>query len=283
METKERRISSALILSFILPGLGQVYNGQLKKGIVFLLLPPSIGITLTIFGLIPFVIAGILSIAFFVLILWDSVKQAKIVKKIDLKRYNKWYYYLLIFILFLLVDVFIFEDLKRYKSYRIPTGAMIATIIPGDYVVMDKFAYDFTIPITQSKTKYSDIERGDIVVFPNPIDPEIDYLKRVVAIGGDVLEIQGDLVSINGQIENASYAYFNQNILPVDNKIKNTIPAGKLWVMGDNRRNSFDSRHYGVIDESSIKGKIEVIYWSHDPTKNLFNGYSFHRIGKLLE
>ena len=185
-------------------------------------------------------------------------------------------------LIFALIVAFIFRT-WLYAPYRVPTGSMIHTIEIGDHIFVNKHAYGFVIPFTDGRIMESRVERNDIVVFPYPEDPDIDFIKRIIAIGGDKVEIKGEKVYINGKQETGEFLYFDDSLFPAELERSFTVPEGKLWAMGDNRRNSKDSRYWGFVDESTVEGKGVIIYWSHDSRENLFTGYRFDRIGKLLK
>lgn len=176
-----------------------------------------------------------------------------------------------------------------YSPYRVPTGSMIPTIKIGDYLFADMHAYGFVIPFTDKKLFRSKVERNDIIIFPNPHDPSIPYIKRAVGIAGDEIEIIGEKIYINGEPENKEIPYYDKRYLPVtyspefDVPRKFVVPEGKIWPLGDNRRNSLDGRFWGFIDESDVRAQGLFIHWSHDPDQGLLSGYRFDRIGKWLE
>lgn len=170
-----------------------------------------------------------------------------------------------------------------YAPYRVPTGSMIHTIEKGDHLFVNKHAYGFVVPFTETRIFRSKVSRKDIVVFPYPEDPSIDFIKRVVAVGGDEIEIIGEMVYVNGERENAPYLYYDDKLLAMPENFKVKVPKGKLWVMGDNRRNSKDSRYWGFVDEKTVEGKGVIIYWSHNPENWLLSGYRFDRIATLLK
>ena len=173
-----------------------------------------------------------------------------------------------------------------FAPFQIPTGSMVPTILEGDRIFATLYDYGMPIPFTGSKVFRSKVERGDIIIFPFPEDPSTDFIKRVVAVGGDRLEIRGKQLFINGNLQEEPFAFYDpsfpagghsQQFGPIQ------VPPGKLFVMGDNRYNSSDSRVWNYVDESTVKGKGQVIYWSHDPEAGLLSGYRFSRIGKFLE
>jgi len=169
-----------------------------------------------------------------------------------------------------------------FAPYRVPTGSMIHTIEIGDHLFVNKFAYGLIIPFTDTKIFSSEVERGDVVVFPYPVNPDVNFIKRVIGVGGDTIELIGENIYINGKLEKEEFVFLDDSIYTVamDNKIE--IPEGKLFVMGDNRRNSKDSRYWGFVDEKKVEGKGAIIYWNHNPNSSLLSGYRLDRIGTIM-
>jgi len=174
------------------------------------------------------------------------------------------------------------------QAFKIPSGSMLETLQIGDQILVNKFIYGVKIPFTDGKTliPVKDPERNDIVVFKYPEDPSKDYIKRVIAVAGDTLEIVNKKLYVNDKlVTDQSWAqYKDPRILPGqittrDNLRKITVPANKLFVMGDNRDNSHDSRFWGFVDLSEVRGEAIIIYWSWD--KAHFS-VRFNRIGTLL-
>lgn len=172
--------------------------------------------------------------------------------------------------------------------FKIPSGSMYPTIEIGDHIFATMFSYGIPIPFTDVKLARRDVQRGDIVIFPFPKNPEIDYIKRVIATGGETVSIRNNQVMINGKPLEEPYSYYDQryrsngkerdsNFGPVK------VPAGHLFVMGDNRYNSLDSRYWGFVDEKTVKGRGWIIYFSHDPEAGWFAGYRIGRIASTLQ
>jgi signal peptidase I len=186
-------------------------------------------------------------------------------------------------VLALLIRAFIVQ------AFKIPSGSMIPTLLIGDHILVNKFLYGTRIPFTDKKILVlREPEKGDIIVFKYPVNPEKDFIKRVVATGGDVIEERNKVIYINGKAQKESYTqHYDSNVRfnsefgmdPRDNFGPITVPDGKLFVMGDNRDASYDSRYWGFVDLKSIKGKALIIYWSWDPN----NWVRFGRIGRLIE
>jgi signal peptidase I len=150
------------------------------------------------------------------------------------------------------------------QAYHIPTESMENTLLVGDYILVDKFTYHFREP-----------QPGDVIVFQYPLNPNKDYVKRCVAIEGQVVEIRGKVLYIDGQEEAtvSTIAYTDPKILPAslsnrDNFTPIRVPPGQVFVLGDNRDNSRDSRVWGFLDKELIKGRGLGIYWSWAPDPN---------------
>jgi len=145
------------------------------------------------------------------------------------------------------------------QAFKIPSGSMLPTLQIGDHILVNKFIYLFTDP-----------KRGDIIVFRFPQDEGRDFIKRVVALPGEKVEIRRKQVFVNGTPLQEPYAvHLDQSIQdnphsPRDNFGPLEVPPGQLFMMGDNRDFSMDSRFWGFLDRKKIRGKAFVIYWSWD-------------------
>ena len=133
------------------------------------------------------------------------------------------------------------------------------------------------IPVAQPKT-------SDIIVFQFPKDPKLDYIKRVIGVPGDIVEIRDKKISINGKSFADRHGVYKDPLIhpaavdPRDNYGPVTVPADKLFVMGDNRDNSFDGRFWGFVDYRAVRGKAWIIYWSWDVQQPLFSLERFRSI-----
>ena len=171
------------------------------------------------------------------------------------------------------------------QAFKIPSGSMIPTLLIGDHILVTKFIYGTKIPFSdKSFLVFKQPEKGDIIVFKYPEDPKKDFIKRVVATGGDTLEERNKIIYVNGKEVTEPYAYHGDSFVrprgdPRDNFGPLIVPENKVFVMGDNRDQSFDSRYWGFVDIKAIKGKALIIYWSWDPGNRL----RFNRIGRLVK
>jgi len=179
------------------------------------------------------------------------------------------------------------------QAFKIPSGSMLETLQIGDQILVNKFIYGIKIPFTGGKIliPMKEPQKGDIVVFEYPEDPSKDFIKRVVATGGDTLElIDKKLYVTNKMVEDEVYAvYKTKDIIPGnfssrDNLRKIKIPENKLFVMGDNRDNSHDSRFWGFVDLKAVRGEAFIIYWSWNKDKfvPIWNSVRWARIGDIL-
>ena len=173
------------------------------------------------------------------------------------------------------------------QAFKIPSGSMKDTLLIGDHLLVNKFTYGVKAPfIKKTIIPINNPQRGDIIVFEFPEDPSKDFIKRVVGIEGDTIEIKNKKVFVNGKLDENSHAMFRDTKIysgmaqPRDNLGPLTVPPGKLFVMGDNRDFSYDSRFWGFVDLVAVKGKAFIIYWSWDKEK--FN-VRWSRLGHLLE
>lgn len=145
------------------------------------------------------------------------------------------------------------SDPSRFKAYKMTSESMAPTLMPGERILVDVKYYRDHKP-----------ERGDIVLFEYPEDPSRDWLKRVIAMEKDVVRGKNKKIYLNGRLLEESYVRYTRNeVIPeLDNFGPITISKGTLFVLGDSRDQSIDSRHFGVISVEKVKGKAVYLYWS---------------------
>lgn len=180
------------------------------------------------------------------------------------------------------------------QAFKIPSGSMKSTLLIGDHILVNKFIYGIKIPFWNKEIlHFSDPKRQDIVVFKYPVDPSKDFIKRVIGLPGDTVRIQDKVVYVNDQRLVEPYAVFSDSkIMPAglstrDNMGPIIVPLNCLFVMGDNRDESYDSRFWKFVDIKELKGKAFIIYWSWNrdgeltwkPTESYVR---WNRIGKWL-
>jgi len=162
------------------------------------------------------------------------------------------------------------------QAFKIPSGSMENTLLVGDHIFVNKFVYGYHVPYTKGRIlAFKTPKRGDIVVFVFPEDPSKDFIKRVVGTPGDLVEVRRKTVYINGAPVAEDYTRYADGkssdgndveglIRGRDNMPPVRVPAGKLFMMGDNRDRSYDSRFWGFVDMDAVIGKALFIYFSID-------------------
>lgn len=155
------------------------------------------------------------------------------------------------------------------QAFKIPSGSMKPTLLIGDHLLVNKFIYGVKIPFVRKVLiSVSEPKRGDVVVFIYPEDRSKDFIKRVIGVGGDTIEIRNKKIFLNGlPYQDIRGVYVDDfvipgSIQPRDNFGPFTVPKGTLFTMGDNRDQSYDSRFWGVVDMKDVLGKAMFIYWS---------------------
>ena len=184
------------------------------------------------------------------------------------------------------------------QAFKIPSGSMEDTLLIGDHIIVSKFAYGMQVPRpamievfglrvpfleTKLYNTWGSIERGDVVVFRFPGDRSKDYIKRAIGLPGDRVEINHRVIYINGKQMDDPFGVFKNGAGMGFDKMDSfgpiTVPEGDVFVMGDNRDRSFDSRYWGTVPIYDIKGKAFIIYWSWDGNGSWIR---FKRIGQLI-
>jgi signal peptidase I len=157
------------------------------------------------------------------------------------------------------------------QAFKIPSGSMIPTLQIGDHILVNKLAYGIRVPLYgHYLVDFGKVQRGDVIVFIFPEDRSKDFIKRVVGVAGDTVEIRGKKIFLNGKQIEDPYAHFEgddpQNVLPAsrDDFGPTRVPENQLFVMGDNRDRSYDSRFWGFVNLDDVRGKAFLIYWSWD-------------------
>jgi signal peptidase I len=210
-------------------------------------------------------------------------------------------------VLFMLIRTFLFE------AFKIPTGSMEGTLLVGDFLLVNKAVYGAEVPYTHTRLPaFNTPTRGDIIVFLPPHDPHRNYVKRIIGMAGDTVEMRDKIVYRNGAPLVEPYVRHTDPITdpPADQMIWQVqylvhrpahwtdyhptrdnwgplvVPAGKVFALGDNRDSSEDSRYWGFLDETAIKGRPMFVYYSYqkDLTRPLdwLTGVRWGRIGDLV-
>ncbi|MBN2568859.1 MAG: signal peptidase I [Deltaproteobacteria bacterium] len=172
------------------------------------------------------------------------------------------------------------------QAFKIPSGSMKETLLIGDHILVNKFIYGVKIPfLRKTLIPLKEPERGDIVVFIYPMDRSKDFIKRTVAIEGDVIEIKNKKIFINDKPYNDGHGIYTDSLViphsmqPRDNFGPVKVPEDSIFVMGDNRDQSFDSRFWGFVKLEDVLGKAFIIYWSWD---KINNDVRWNRLARIL-
>ena len=294
---KHRRLPwLAVVLSWIMAGLGHIYCGRFVKGLIFtflvcIFIPVFFGalsVGPSSVRVIVIILSFLISIVIWLAAIIDSWHTAKHTSaSYTLKDYNRWYVYVLLVLMGTGGSTQIAFNIRTtlLEAFRVPTASNYPTIVPNDRILANKLAY-----------KNRDPKRGNLIVFLNPEDRRQNYIKRVIAIAGDTVEIKdGQLyindeqlqrqklaqsaldnikVEVNGEpLEgdifeetngNAHYKIFLAG--PPHNQrttdfTKITVPEHHCFVLGDNRNLSHDSRHFGPVSLATVIGRADYLYW----------------------
>ncbi len=163
------------------------------------------------------------------------------------------------------------------QAFKIPTGSMEENLLIGDHLLVNKFVFGPTASRPERAVlPVGTLARGDVVVFKYPVEPERDFIKRVIGLPGETIEVKEKKVYINGKPFEEPYVHFLappaaqselHEVTSFDVRERYgpvTVPANQYFVMGDNRDNSQDSRYWGFLPRENVKGKALVIYWSYE-------------------
>lgn len=193
------------------------------------------------------------------------------------------------------------------EPFRIPTGSLEPSLIPGDFIATNKFIYGLRLPVSHTKIfRLGEPKVGDIVVFKFPVEPDKNLIKRIIGVGGDKISYKNKIIYINGveqpqkDLGPESYIDENGNMIKVEryqeiiNGIKHdiyknpddpaqdfsiTVPPREYFAMGDNRDNSLDSRYWGFVPEGNLIGKAFMIWFSWDKISHTIR---WNRMGEII-
>ncbi|OPL16416.1 MAG: S26 family signal peptidase [delta proteobacterium MLS_D] len=193
--------------------------------------------------------------------------------------------YLLTFAIAVLIALFVRTFVVQ--AFKIPSGSMRETLLVGDHILVNKFIYGVKLPVVRKTIiPVGEPERGDVIVFIYPEDRNKDFIKRVIAVAGDRVEIRNKNIFVNGVIHTDGHGIYEDDITyprsvqPRDNFGPVVVPEKHVFTMGDNRDHSYDSRYWGFVDLDDVLGKAFLIYWSWDRDKHRVR---WNRIGTVLK
>jgi signal peptidase I len=175
------------------------------------------------------------------------------------------------------------------QAFKIPSSSMEPTLQVGDYILVNKFIYGIRIPYTNTKFfEFRKPQRGDIIVFIYPKDTSKDFIKRVIGTEGEKVEIRENKILINDQVIEDPWGHFEKSdwmkmLQSIDRFGPVVVPKNSLFVMGDNRDNSQDSRYWGFVNDNAVKGKAFIIYFSwNSGAPDLLDKVRWARLGSLI-
>jgi signal peptidase I len=205
------------------------------------------------------------------------------------------------------ITMYLFAATTMVQAYVVPTGSMEGTIRIGDHLLVDRVGYATPDPIGRHILPYREIRRGDVVVFRYPEDIRITYVKRVIGLPGDRIRLENKQVVRNGSRLVEPYTqHISPNVQPYRDNFplepdtyttargrdmlahhvrdgEVVVPADSLFVLGDNRDNSADSRYWGFVPRSYVIGKPLVVYWSYDASTEDLQSWSFSHFADVAE
>jgi signal peptidase I len=198
--------------------------------------------------------------------------MAKARKKSLVREYSE--------IIVLAVGLALFVRTFFIQAFRIPSESMEDTLLVGDFLFANKLLYGPKLPLINVRLPaIRDPKPGDIIIFKYPNDPKVDYIKRCVAVEGQAVELIDDQLYVDGVLQEEGFTKYVFGSRPDRHFGPFTVPEGHVFMMGDNRDNSADSRAWGPLDKKLISGKAMFIYFSWNPRSHSIR---FSRIGDLI-
>jgi signal peptidase I len=214
--------------------------------------------------------------------LCDLRKEERMVKKKFIKEYLE------PIVVAVLIAIFIRTFI--IQAFKIPSSSMEPTLLVGDHLLVSKFIYGIKIPFADTKLfQFKNPKRGDIIVFIYPKDRSKDFIKRVIGTEGEKVEIIRNKIYIDDKLIDDPWGYYYEGsnwtkyLQPMEKFGPVVVPKDSLFVLGDNRDNSQDSRFWGFANINAVRGKAFIIYFSWDRyAQNLLNKIRWMRFGKLI-
>lgn len=241
---KKRRWWTTFFMGLLVPGVGQVHVGELKKGILLCLLqvvPGGIGYALL--GTFEGLLLGLcLMLGYHVLVASEAALKAWRMSGILPEQQPRSWYYPAFIVANILLSMSVSMGQSRYEAFVVPSSSMIPALEPGDHFMGERIQPD------------APLQRGEIVVFLRP--DGVNFVKRIAALPGDEVVVRNGLVSVNGQVVNRGVSLGN----PPDRSL--TVDAGNVFVLGDNSGQSWDSRFFGPVGRHKVHFKALYLYWA---------------------
>jgi signal peptidase I len=245
----------AAIFSLLVPGLGHFYVNDLERAIrlyfiAFITVVSALFIFAGAFWTMILSFLGTMGLVIFICV--DAIRRAVGEHVAPRSRYQHPLIYILIIAIHVLGVAPLFRSASPYQAYRIPTSSMKPTLQVGDHIMARKTPGGF-----------HESERGQLVVLAHPGASDKVVVKRIVGLEGEVIETRGRSVIVNGRILDEPYATPGE-IEELHHSRSVLVPEGAVFVLGDNRGNSEDSRHFGPVPEASIEARLLYRYFSRD-------------------
>ncbi len=183
-------------------------------------------------------------------------------------------------IIVLAVALALFVRTFFVQAFRIPSESMEDTLLVGDFLFANKLVYGPKLPfIDRQLPAIRDPDPGDIIIFKYPGDEKTDYIKRCVAVEGQTVELKNNRLYVDGELQGESFAKYILGERPQQHFGPYVVPEGHIFMMGDNRDNSADSRQWGPLDKRLVTGKAMFIYFSWNPRAHSIR---FSRLGDII-
>ena len=264
----------AALFSFLAVGLGHLYVGRPWRGLLFLLLflgfgigVPWLGLPASIYGF-AFWFIGLYVVYFYQIA--DAERIARRTVDYSPRRYNQWYWYVTALLVLAVIESSVVrykDDYSNYNTFRIPAGSMEPALKAGDFIVSQRLGAG------------DKIQRGDIVIFHYPANPKVSYVKRVVAVAGDRLALDNGRLILNGAVVAEPYV-LPANALKPDSQTfgPERVPDGNVFVLGDKRDFSNDSRYWGPLPVALIYARPLYVWINYQPNV----GMDWGKIGRVV-
>jgi signal peptidase I len=177
------------------------------------------------------------------------------------------------------------------QAFKIPSSSMEPTLLIGDHLLVNRLSYVMKVPFTDKVIfGLGDPSKNDVIVFRYPVEPDKDFIKRVIATPGDTIEIRDKIIYVNGKKLDDKWGFYSDslivpgNINPRDNFGPLKVPKDSYFVMGDNRDRSLDSRFWGIVPKDHLVGRALILYFSWNAkSQDLLDYIRWTRVGKLIK
>jgi len=270
--TSRRRPWLAAVLNVVWPGVGYLYAGYGRRALLLLLLAPPVGAAIFLLPLVipvplaNVVIPTVMMLALSALLAYDAARAASAFNPDrPVPYFSRWYVCLAAVLLAGGLNM-LWGPTSFTKAYTCQGHAMELTVLPGDRVWVGKEAHGWREAVLDRVVfDARQPKRGEVVVFRFPRDRSVVFIKRIIGLPADMVEVRDNLVLINGAPLDEPYARFLSGASTRDSWGPQIVPAASYFVLGDNRDVSSDSRAWGFVPHEDLIGRTAVVFWSSDP------------------